>query len=61
LNEAYRARFGFPLIMSVRGRRLEEILAAFGSRLGRGAPEEEAPRQVERILPLRLRDRFAAG
>jgi OHCU decarboxylase len=63
LNAAYRARFGIPFIMAVRGRRAAEILAAFEARLANGAAaeHEEALRQVERILLLRLEDRFAAG
>lgn len=63
LNAAYRARFGFPFIMAVRGRGAAEILAAFEARLGNppDAEREEAVRQVGRILLLRLRDRFAAG
>jgi 2-oxo-4-hydroxy-4-carboxy--5-ureidoimidazoline (OHCU) decarboxylase len=46
--------------MAARDRRPEEeILAAFEDRLGRdpAAEEEEALRQVERVLLLRLRDR----
>jgi 2-oxo-4-hydroxy-4-carboxy-5-ureidoimidazoline decarboxylase len=61
LNRAYRARFGFPFVMAARDRRPEEeILAAFEDRLGRdpaAEEEEEALRQVERVLLLRLRDR----
>lgn len=62
MNAAYRARFGIPFIMAVRGRSAAEILAAFEARLGNGAAEEraEAVRQVERILLLRLEDRFGA-
>ncbi|MDO9711646.1 2-oxo-4-hydroxy-4-carboxy-5-ureidoimidazoline decarboxylase [Paracraurococcus lichenis] len=61
LNEAYRARFGIPFIMAVRDRSAAEILSGFEARLG-NAPEAEraeAVRQIERILLLRLRDRFA--
>jgi 2-oxo-4-hydroxy-4-carboxy-5-ureidoimidazoline decarboxylase len=63
LNAAYRARFGFPFIMAVRGRGAAEILASFEARLGRDAATEraEAVRQIERILLLRLQDRFGAG
>lgn len=62
LNRAYRARFGIPFIMAVRDRGAAEILAAFEARLGNDAAAEraEAVRQIERILLLRLRDRFAA-
>jgi OHCU decarboxylase len=62
LNAAYRARFGFPFVMAVRDRSPREILAAFEARLSGGTAESEhaeALRQVERILLLRLRDRFA--
>ena len=60
LNKAYRERFGFPFIMAVKGKRPAEILAALETRLHNPAAEEraEAVRQVERILLLRLRDRF---
>ena len=60
LNRAYRARFGFPFIMAVKGRRPAEILAALDSRLHNTEAEEraEALRQVERILLLRLKDRL---
>ena len=33
LNAAYKARFGFPFVMAVRGRHRAEILAAFETRL----------------------------
>lgn len=60
LNDAYRARFGFPFIMAVRGRRADEILAAFEARLGNTEADEEAEalRQIERIILMRLQDRF---
>lgn len=60
LNRAYRARFGFPFIMAVKGKRPAEILAALESRLRNAEAEEraEAVRQVERILLLRLQDRL---
>ena len=58
LNDAYRARFGFPFIMAVKGRGKAEILAAFERRLGNDAEAEfaEALVQVERIALLRLKD-----
>lgn len=58
LNDAYRARFGFPFILAVKGRSRAEILAIFERRLG-NAPEEEfatALAEVERIARLRLAD-----
>jgi 2-oxo-4-hydroxy-4-carboxy-5-ureidoimidazoline decarboxylase len=60
LNKAYRARFGFPFIMAVKGKSPAEILAALEARLHNAEAEEraEALRQVERILLLRLKDRL---
>lgn len=58
LNDAYKARFGFPFIMAVKGRSRAEILAAFERRI-HNTPEEEfatALEQVERIALLRLKD-----
>ncbi|MDQ2105999.1 2-oxo-4-hydroxy-4-carboxy-5-ureidoimidazoline decarboxylase [Azospirillum isscasi] len=58
LNGAYKARFGFPFILAVKGRSRADILEAFESRLSNG-PEEEfatALAQVERITWLRLKD-----
>lgn len=58
LNDAYRARFGFPFILAVKGRSRAEILEAFERRV-RNTPEEEfaaALAQVERITLLRLKD-----
>lgn len=55
-NEAYRARFGFPFVMAVRGADRRAILAAFEARLG-NAPDEElatALAQIDRIAVLRL-------
>ena len=58
LNEAYRARFGFPFIMAVKGRTKAEILAAFERRLKNDAAAEQAMAlaEIERIALLRLRD-----
>jgi 2-oxo-4-hydroxy-4-carboxy--5-ureidoimidazoline (OHCU) decarboxylase len=49
--------------MAVRGRGAAEILAAFEARLGNSPEAEraEAVRQIERILLLRLRDRFGTA
>lgn len=58
LNDAYKAKFGFPFIMAVKGRGRADILEAFERRVG-NAPEEEfatALAQVERIAELRLKD-----
>ena len=58
LNDAYRARFGFPFIMAVKGRSKGEILAAFERRLENNAASEHSAAlvQIERIALLRLRD-----
>ena len=57
LNEVYKARFGFPFIMAVKGRSRAEILAAFERRIG-NTPEAEfrtALDEVHKIALLRLR------
>ncbi|MBN9508982.1 MAG: allantoinase PuuE [Alphaproteobacteria bacterium] len=58
LNDAYRARFGFPFIMAVKGRGKAEILAAFETRLAHASDAEfaEALRQIEQIARLRLEE-----
>lgn len=58
LNDAYKARFGFPFIFAVKGRTKVEILAAFESRLKNDASAEfeTALQQIERIALLRLAD-----
>jgi OHCU decarboxylase len=58
LNAAYRAKFGFPFIMAVRGKDRTEILAAFERRL-HNDPEAEfrtALDEVHKIALLRLGD-----
>jgi 2-oxo-4-hydroxy-4-carboxy-5-ureidoimidazoline decarboxylase len=58
-NELYRARFGFPFIIAVRGQRDRgAILRAMEERLGNG-PDEERRRalaEVGRIARFRLDD-----
>jgi len=58
LNDAYKARFGFPFIIAVKGRSKAEILEAFERRLANEAATEEsaALEQIERIALLRLMD-----
>ncbi len=48
--------FGFVFIMAIRGRRKDEILAAFERRLTHDVDQEraEALAQIERIARLRL-------
>jgi len=58
LNDAYKAKFGFPFIMAVRGKNRQEILAAFEQRVHNG-PEAEfrtALNEVHKIALLRLGD-----
>lgn len=56
LNDAYRAKFGFPFIIAVRGLTRSDILSAFERRIANNLKEEmaEAHRQIERIALLRL-------
>jgi 2-oxo-4-hydroxy-4-carboxy-5-ureidoimidazoline decarboxylase len=58
LNEAYKAKFGFPFIMAVKGRGRAEILAAFERRVGNDPSVElrTALDEVHKIALLRLRD-----
>jgi OHCU decarboxylase len=60
INDRYKAKFGFPFIMAVKGRTKDEILAAFEERLEHD-PEQEfdaALVQIELIALLRLKDRL---
>lgn len=58
LNDAYKAKFGFPFIMAIKGRAKDEIVAAFERRLGhdRAAELATALAEVDKIALLRLRD-----
>jgi 2-oxo-4-hydroxy-4-carboxy-5-ureidoimidazoline decarboxylase len=58
LNDSYRAKFGFPFILAVKGRNAAEILTIFARRLGneRDAELHEALTQVARIAGFRLAD-----
>ena len=58
LNDAYRARFGFPFIMAVKGKTKADILAAFQRRLANDAEAETATAlaEIDRIAALRLKD-----
>ncbi len=58
LNNAYRARFGFPFLLAVKGSTKHDILRALQSRM-EATPEDEyreALRQVYRIARFRLED-----
>jgi len=63
LNEAYKAKFGFPFIMAVKGRTRAEIIRAFEERVNNDAEIEftTALAQVERIALLRLNDMLPSG
>ena len=58
LNDAYRARFGFPFIVAVKGKSKSDILAAFERRLANDADAETrtALAEIDRIAALRLED-----
>lgn len=58
LNDTYKARFGLPFVMAVKGRSKAEILAAFERRL-ENTPAAElsaALAEIERIALLRLKE-----
>jgi len=56
LNTAYRARFGFPFIIAVKGRSRAEILTIFERRLTNDPADEVATAlaEVDRIAAIRL-------
>ena len=60
LNDAYRARFGFPFVMAVKGATQADIVGAFERRLSHTPEDEfaEALRQIELIALFRLHDRM---
>lgn len=62
MNEAYKARFGFPFIVAVKGLTKGDILAAYAARLenSRAAELETALAQVLRIAGFRVADALAA-
>ena len=61
LNASYKARFGFPFILAVKGVSKAQILTSFRQRLPNDRQTEfhEALRQVCRIMSFRLKDRIA--
>jgi 2-oxo-4-hydroxy-4-carboxy-5-ureidoimidazoline decarboxylase len=63
LNDTYKAKFGFPFIIAVRGLTTTDILAAFERRIAHSIADEtaEAHRQIERIALLRLTQIASAG
>jgi OHCU decarboxylase len=58
LNEAYKAKFGLPFILAVKGRTKAEILAAFERRLANDPAAEFATAlaEIEKIALLRLKE-----
>jgi OHCU decarboxylase len=58
LNDAYRAKFGFPFIFAVKGRNKAEIAEQFETRLEHDAETEfdTALAQINRIAALRLQE-----
>jgi OHCU decarboxylase len=56
LNAAYKAKFGFPFIVAVRGLTRDEILAQFRTRLGNDRETEfdTALAEIHKIAHLRL-------
>ncbi|HEY5364197.1 MAG TPA: 2-oxo-4-hydroxy-4-carboxy-5-ureidoimidazoline decarboxylase [Aestuariivirga sp.] len=61
LNEAYRAKNGFPFIFAVKGATKDQILAGFESRIENNTAKEfeTALEQVSRIIRFRLEERVA--
>ena len=60
LNDAYRARFGFPFIVAVKDHTRASIIAEMRRRISQPVESEvaEAIRQIERIAWFRLRARL---
>jgi len=58
LNETYKAKFGFPFIIAVKGLKKSDIIMAFETRINhdREAEFDTACLQVEKIAYLRLSD-----
>lgn len=62
LNQAYRARFGFPFIIAVRGHTPASLIEALTQRLTQDSDTEQATAltQIFRIARFRLCDRVSA-
>ena len=68
LNTDYKAKFGFPFILAVRGPRgngltRQQIIASFARRLQNQSDLEvqECLRNIHRVVELRLNDKFAVA
>ena len=61
LNDAYKARFGFPFVIAVRGHNRETILAEFATRLqnDQGSEIAEALHNIGLIAQFRLEGMLA--
>jgi 2-oxo-4-hydroxy-4-carboxy-5-ureidoimidazoline decarboxylase len=62
LNDAYKARFGFPFIFAVKGATKHQILESFEKRIYNGREDEFAMAltQVACIFRFRIEDRVGA-
>jgi 2-oxo-4-hydroxy-4-carboxy-5-ureidoimidazoline decarboxylase len=62
LNDAYKARFGFPFILAVKGATKHQILESFEKRIHNCREDEftMALTQVARIFRFRIEDRVSA-
>lgn len=58
LNDAYKAKFGFPYILAVRGHTRASIIENFAARVANSRADEidECLRQIFRIAGFRLQD-----
>jgi 2-oxo-4-hydroxy-4-carboxy-5-ureidoimidazoline decarboxylase len=63
LNRAYAEKFGFPLIIAVRGHTRVSVIGSIAERLQHALEEEfeEALRQIDQIALFRLQDRLSEG
>lgn len=63
LNDRYKAKFGFPFVMAVRGSSRGDILGAFERRLGNEVEIEfeTAMEQIHRIARLRIDELCGSG
>jgi len=61
LNKTYKKKFGFPFILAVKDRNVNEIIALFRIRIKHTAEEEfnESLKQVYKIAFLRLEELFS--
>jgi 2-oxo-4-hydroxy-4-carboxy-5-ureidoimidazoline decarboxylase len=58
LNDAYKARFGFPFVIAIKDRDKADVLASFGRRLGNDIEVERATalEEIECIALVRLKE-----